>query len=375
MPFHLLLPLSPWFNDWSMAGKNTMVKCKHTTRWNRLARLWALSCLTLLQGTLFVQFAAASIIQVGPQRTIKMPSQAAEIANDGDLIEIDSGAYMHDTAVWRANELTIRGVGGKAHLLSYGAVAENKAIWVIKGNNTKVSNVDFSGARTIYRNGAGIRLEGNNLLVENCTFSENENGILVGPNPNSSVNIINSEFDHNGFGDGYSHNLYIGALKKLTVLNSYFHHARVGHQIKSRAAENVIKGNRIEDGPGGRSSYLIDLPSGGVAQIEDNVLHQGAETQNSTMIAYGAENIIHQNNSVEIRRNRFINDKNGDCRSVWIKPPAVPLTISDNHYTNCAGNDADLAQPSKFVPGANRSIDFSNSNGTQKQFLSDEGSK
>lgn len=334
-----------------------------------LSRLWSLWCLVFLLPMLIAPFATASIIQVGPKQKIKLPSQAAEIAMDRDVIEIDAGNYMHDTAVWRASKLTIRGVNGKVHLLSNGAVAENKAIWVIKGGDTKISNIDFIGARSVSRNGAGIRLEGTNLLVENCAFRENENGILAGPNSDSSIVINNTEFGHNGFGDGYSHNLYVGALKKLTITKSYFHHARVGHQIKSRAAVNVIQGNRIEDGVGGKSSYLIDLPSGGVALIADNLLHQGVSAQNSTMIAYGAEDIIHHDNSIEVRRNRFINDQSGDCRSVWVKPTGVSLIISDNDYTNCPGVDADRAKPMAFKSGANRSLDSMTTTESQTQFF------
>src|SRR5206468_6500985 len=75
----------------------------------------------------------AKVIQVGPKREIKLPSAAAAIAADGDLIEIDPGNYDGDAAVWRQNRLTIRGVGGRAHLRANGAHAEGKAIWVIKG--------------------------------------------------------------------------------------------------------------------------------------------------------------------------------------------------------------------------------------------------
>jgi hypothetical protein len=72
------------------------------------------------------------LLQVGPARAIKLPSLAAAMARTGDVIEIDAEAYVGDVAVWMADNLTIRGVGGRAKLLAAGQSAENKAIWVIK---------------------------------------------------------------------------------------------------------------------------------------------------------------------------------------------------------------------------------------------------
>jgi hypothetical protein len=63
-----------------------------------------------------------------------VPSAAAAVAGDGDIIEIDAGEYVGDVAFWTANNLTIRGVGGMAHLRAAGNSAGGKAIWVIKGN-------------------------------------------------------------------------------------------------------------------------------------------------------------------------------------------------------------------------------------------------
>jgi hypothetical protein len=40
----------------------------------------------------------------------------------------------------------IRAVGGRARLRADGAHAEGKAIWVIKGNDTTIEGVEFSGA-------------------------------------------------------------------------------------------------------------------------------------------------------------------------------------------------------------------------------------
>ena len=53
----------------------------------------------------------------------------------------------------------------------YGKSAESKAIWVIKGNNCRVENIEFSNCRVPDNNGAGIRMEGTNLTVSHCYFT------------------------------------------------------------------------------------------------------------------------------------------------------------------------------------------------------------
>ena len=160
---------------------------------------------------------------VGPGRTNANPSDAAGAAQDGDVIEIDAGTYVGDVAIWWANNLTIRGVGGYAHLEANGQHAQGKAIWVIKGNNTTVENIEFSGATVADRNGAGIRQEGAGLTVRHCYFHDNENGILGGA---GDIVIEYSEFAKNGFGDGYSHNMYISNAASFTLRHSYSHHAK-----------------------------------------------------------------------------------------------------------------------------------------------------
>src|SRR5581483_11609875 len=102
-------------------------------------------------------------IQVGPSRDIKLPSQAAGQAKPGDIIEIDAGNYRGDVASWAADGITLRGVGGRAKLSADGNSAEGKAIWVIKGRDVTVENIEFTDVQVPDGNGAGIRAEGTNL--------------------------------------------------------------------------------------------------------------------------------------------------------------------------------------------------------------------
>jgi cephalosporin-C deacetylase-like acetyl esterase len=249
-----------------------------------------------------------NVIRVGPNRKYKMPSQAANAAKDGDIVEIDPGVYESDVAVWRQNDLTIRATAKYAHLKSNGAAAQKKAIWVVKGRNATIENIEFSGCRVPDRNGAGIRIEGQNITIRNCYFHDNENGVLGGSGK-SNILIEFTEFARNGHGDGYSHNMYIGHAAKLTIRHCYSHHARIGHNLKSRAHENHILYNRIGDEAEGTSSYCIDLPNGGRSFIIGNQIQQGPKTDNSTVVSYGAEGLKNPKPQLYMANNTIVNDR------------------------------------------------------------------
>lgn len=251
----------------------------------------------LLLVVLLVEAAHGATYHVGPGMPFERPSQVAAIALDGDTVEIEVANYDGDVAVWTQNGLTIRGIGGRPHIRARGQAAEGKAIWVIKGDNTEINNIEFSGARVSDQNGAGIRLEGRNLTVRHCYFHNNENGILTGNNPESNVLVEYSEFAENGHGDGYSHNIYVGRVARFTLQYSYSHHARIGHQVKSRAKENYIRFNRLMDEIVGTSSYIIDLPDPGTAYIIGNEIQQGPRAENSALIN-AVQRVIMVNNTV-----------------------------------------------------------------------------
>ncbi len=228
---------------------------------------------------------------VGPGLAYTMPSQVSTLVGNGDTVDIIAGVYPSDVARWQADDLVLRGVGGFAHLESNGLSWGDKAIWVIQGDNTTVEWIEFSECAVPDQNGAGIRLEGLNLDVRHCWFHHNENGILCGEYHPSTVRIEYSEFGHHGFGDGYSHNLYIGNIDSLIFRFNYSHHADVGHELKSRAWVNVIEYNRFSNESDGTASREIDLPNGGQAYLVGNVIQQGLQGQNSNMVGFGMEGL------------------------------------------------------------------------------------
>src|SRR5438105_1422032 len=81
--------------------------------------------------------ASGKVLKVGANRELKVPSEAAKVAKDGDTIEIDAGEYLGDVALWPQSNLTIRGVGGRAVLRALGRSMQGKAIWVIDGGDLR----------------------------------------------------------------------------------------------------------------------------------------------------------------------------------------------------------------------------------------------
>jgi hypothetical protein len=245
------------------------------------------------------------ILQVGPTREFKLPSEAARVARGGDVIEIDAGEYT-DTTVWRQDGLWIRGVNGRPHLKAPPQPALGKAIWVISGNDVTVENIEFSGARVPSRNGAGIRAQGRNLTVRASYFHGNEMGLLTNHDADSTITIEFSEFAANGFeGERFHHNIYVGRVGLFVLRHSYSRGAIRGHMVKSRAKRSEILYNRLEDDVAGTSSFELDLSEGGEALVLGNLIVQAATSPNRTMVSYAAENATRWENRLTVAFNTF----------------------------------------------------------------------
>lgn len=269
---------------------------------------------------------------VGPGQRFAKPSEAALNAKDGQTIHIKAGDYKGDVALWSKNNLTIRGEGGRPHINANGKNIGGKGTWLVTGNDMTVENIEFSGAKVADRNGAGIRLEGKNLILRNCYFHHNENGILTGANEHSDILIENSEFGFNGAGDGQSHNIYVGRVRSLTVKFSHLHHSRIGHNLKSRALTNQILYNFIVDESDGNASYEVNLPNGGRALFVGNVIQQGPRTENDTIVSYGEEGLKQGPHQFYFVNNTVINDGPSSGQFIRIKQGSEPVKIINNIF-------------------------------------------
>lgn len=229
--------------------------------------------------------------QVGPGETYTAPSQVASLVGNGDTVNIAAGTYPSDVTNWTANNLLLRGVGGMAYMESNGNAWGGKAIWVIQGDSTTVEWIEFSECAVPDHNGAGIRQEGHNLTVRHCYFHDNDDGILTDDVHPSTIRIEHTEFDHNGSGDTYSHNLYINHVDSLIFRYNYCHNAYRGHELKSRANVNLIEYNRFSNETTGQGIYNVDLSNGGQAYLIGNVLQQGPMAVNGNMVGFGLDGL------------------------------------------------------------------------------------
>lgn len=260
-------------------------------------------------------------------------ADAASQAKDGDVVEIEAGDYRGDVAVWEQKRLTIRGVDGAARLFADGRSAEGKAIWVIRHGNFDIANIDFIGAKVDDGNGAGIRFEGGQLRLRQCLFWGNEMGLLTGGEGDAidaTLTIETSEFAYSHVQGRWGHNIYVGRIAEFSITGSYSHHAGRGHLLKSRARSNQVLYNRLTDETGGRASYELDFPNGGLVRVVGNVLQQQPETDNSTLIAYGEEGYVWPDNRLAVASNTLVNDLHYGGTYIWAAPGAASVSSANN---------------------------------------------
>jgi hypothetical protein len=198
------------------------------------------------------------VVEVGPGKAFATPSAAAAVARTGDVVLISAGDYRGDVASWTASRLTICSAGGRVRLFADGRSAQAKALWVIAGSDVEIDGIEFHGVKVPDRNGAGIRAEHDGrLIIRNSGFFDNENGILGG-HPGATISIERSEFARNGYGDGYSHNLYGGDIDRLTVVGSFFHQCQGGPQLQEPGQGDRDREQLLHGRAAGTSSYLAD---------------------------------------------------------------------------------------------------------------------
>ena len=169
---------------------------------------------------------------------------------------------------------------------------------------------------------------------------------------NNDVTVISSEFGYNGYGDGQSHNMYIGEISSFTLEYSYSHDANQGHDVKSRALTTHLLYNYISDGPTGGGSSEIDIPYGGASYLVGNVIEKAATAANHNFLTYNLENSLNAPapltyaQELYLVNNTFVNDYGGGTFVVGnaTYPPSALLlqnnlfagggTIANLSYTN-----------------------------------------
>jgi hypothetical protein len=107
--------------------------------------------------------------------------------------------------------------------------------------------------------------------------------------------------------------------------HNYSHHAKIGHALKSRGKVNYILYNRLMTEADGTGSYEIDLPNGGLSFIVGNVIQQGANNDNSSIIAYDQEHTVNPVNDGRLYNLYLVNNTivNDDAGGAFVVAPAA----------------------------------------------------
>lgn len=292
--------------------------------------------------------ASAATLKVGAGQAYATPCKAFAAAADGDTIEINAATYSGDVCGIYRHNLKIMGVNGRPKIDAAGKNSMGKAIWVVVGNNIYIDNVEMYGAKVPDRNGAALRLEGRDFTLTRSFLHDNENGILSGANADSNIWIETTEFGRNGYGDGYSHNLYIGHVRSLYFRYNFSHDANVGHNLKSRARLNTIVYNRFsslragETGStaAGKPSYEINLPNAGTAYIIGNVIMQPASNNNAAMIAYGEEGASNSSHDLYVVNNTFLNEDTVRGTFVMVGGSVTKPVLFQNNLLSGIGTES-----------------------------------
>ncbi len=143
------------------------------------------------------------------------------------------------------------------------------------------------------QNGSGVRIEPQDspgwVAIRNCSFHDNQIDIEGCPD---SLLVEHCELGRTlpTSTNGSQHCIYVNqnVCRVFVFRNNYAHRSHNGHEVKSRAQNTFILYNRIAD-EDETGSYNIDVPDCGTAYIIGNVIVQGVNSPNDSVIRYGAE--------------------------------------------------------------------------------------
>lgn len=218
--------------------------------------------------------AAPKVWEVGPNKPLHLPSEAAAKAGDGDTVRIDPGDYF-DCAAWGANQLTIEGTGPGVVITD--KTCQGKALFITRGQGTTIRNITFARARVPDGNGAGIRSEGRDLTVENSTFTNNEVAILAASAPGSELTITGSTFQDNGQcrDSRCIGTLLLQGIAVLRIAQSNFRSQKGETMIESQALRSELTDDQFDDGTDGTLTHFISIDGGGSLTLERSTLLAG----------------------------------------------------------------------------------------------------
>ena len=175
-----------------------------------------------------------------------------------------AGTY-YECAVLTQRDLVIEGAGAETVLTD--RTCEDKAMLVARGDGLTVRDLVLARARVGDRNGAGIRLEGQGLVLERVRFENDEVGVLAGAGGPGTIVVRDCTFEHGGVaGERPTAALMVAEVGLLRVERSRFEAVK-GAQVSSAALRTELVGNSVSTG--------VEPGAGPAVQASGALLMQG----------------------------------------------------------------------------------------------------
>jgi len=222
----------------------------------------------------------------------------ANTSNTGDSIVVHPGTYRNDHAEIIASNITIKGLDPRPVFdaeLDSTHIEDSMGILVVTSTalNITIDNLEFTGAVSYTQNGSGVRVVPEDspgwVAIRNCYFHDNQMDIVGCPD---SLLVENCELGRTlpTYTNGFQHCIYVNQnnCRVFVFRYNYAHQSHNGHEVKSRAQNTFILYNRLAD-EDEIGTYNIDIPDCGTAYIIGNVIVQGVNSPNVSVIRYGAE--------------------------------------------------------------------------------------
>ena len=167
-----------------------------------------------------------------------------------------------------------------------------------------------------------------NVTISNCFVHDSENGFLDCA-PGNVITIQNNLLGNCGMGTpGRTSVVYIGHGAKTVITGNTFFNCPNNHELKSRARIGIISNNTIIEGQNALSSAPIDLPTGGVYTLSNNIVLKSPNNPNARLMyqwifEYNGNGIWDQN-SLTVNGDTLIN----------FADPALQSTIGVASFVN-----------------------------------------
>ncbi len=320
----------------------------------------------------------ATTYAVGASRAWRSPCAlvASVTLQPGDVVEVDPGTYT-DACQLKASgteaaPIILRGVPGPrpvfdaAGLNLTGAGPVPRAIFQFTGgSHWRVEHLELKNAANDTNNGAAFRVTAGALdvTIEDVSVHDCHDGFMS--DGAATLTVRASEVFHNGAGDGYSHNFYVGG-QSIVLIGNHIHDSAGGQNVKVRSHHALIAYNLIENA----GNYEIDLiqappdtdaPNANATLIGNVIVRPPSSGNNSQVILWGSDNGAEsgRNGSLYALSNTFILAHPSNRLFHAIAPAAgsqIHLVNSIVHATTSGTGLAADATTSAILVGSNNWI-------------------